>query len=243
QASLANQPLLIAAALVAVYIVLGVLYESYVHPLTILSTLPSAGVGAILALLACRTELTVIALIGILLLIGIVKKNAIMMIDVALGTGCAVGPDYARPTVITPDAYKEVDGWKVARPRDDAARGSWWEVFGDPDLARLEAQVSVSNQNLVVAEATYRQARALVREARSALFPQITTGIGYTRSRDSATLGTSATSRGAASTGRERSNFQLPIDVAWELDLWGRIRRTVESNRAGAQASAGDLAA
>ncbi len=84
RAALANEPLLIAAALVAVYIVLGVLYESYIHPLTILSTLPSAGVGAILALLACREELSVIALIGIILLIGIVKKNAIMMIDFAL---------------------------------------------------------------------------------------------------------------------------------------------------------------
>jgi multidrug efflux pump len=84
QAALANEPLLIAAALVAVYIVLGVLYESYIHPLTILSTLPSAGVGAILALLICREELSVIALIGIILLIGIVKKNAIMMIDFAL---------------------------------------------------------------------------------------------------------------------------------------------------------------
>jgi multidrug efflux pump len=84
QASLANEPMLIVAALLAVYIVLGVLYESYVHPLTILSTLPSAGVGAILALLVFRTELSVIALIGILLLIGIVKKNAILMIDFAL---------------------------------------------------------------------------------------------------------------------------------------------------------------
>ena len=84
QASLANEPLLILAALVTVYIVLGVLYESYIHPITILSTLPSAGVGAILALLLCRTEFSVIALIGIILLIGIVKKNAIMMIDFAL---------------------------------------------------------------------------------------------------------------------------------------------------------------
>jgi multidrug efflux pump len=83
-ASLANEPMLILAALVTVYIVLGVLYESYIHPITILSTLPSAGVGAILALLLCRTDLSVIALIGIILLIGIVKKNAIMMIDFAL---------------------------------------------------------------------------------------------------------------------------------------------------------------
>jgi len=84
QASLATQPLLILAALLAVYIVLGILYESYIHPITILSTLPSAGVGAILALLLFKTELTIIALIGIILLIGIVKKNAIMMIDFAL---------------------------------------------------------------------------------------------------------------------------------------------------------------
>ena len=84
QASLASEPLLILAALVTVYIVLGMLYESYIHPITILSTLPSAGVGALLALLVCGTELTVIALIGIILLIGIVKKNAIMMIDFAL---------------------------------------------------------------------------------------------------------------------------------------------------------------
>jgi len=84
QDSLKNEPILILAALVAVYIVLGVLYESYVHPITILSTLPSAGVGALLALLICRVELSIIALIGIILLIGIVKKNAIMMIDFAL---------------------------------------------------------------------------------------------------------------------------------------------------------------
>jgi multidrug efflux pump len=84
QQSLADEPLLIAAALLAVYIVLGVLYESYVHPITILSTLPSAGVGAILALIVTDTEFSIIALIGVILLIGIVKKNAIMMIDFAL---------------------------------------------------------------------------------------------------------------------------------------------------------------
>jgi multidrug efflux pump len=84
RSSLANEPLLILAALITVYIVLGVLYESYIHPVTILSTLPSAGVGALLALMLCRTEFSVIALIGIILLIGIVKKNGIMMVDFAL---------------------------------------------------------------------------------------------------------------------------------------------------------------
>jgi multidrug efflux pump len=84
QQSLANEPILILAALIAVYIVLGVLYESYIHPITILSTLPSAGVGALLALMLFHIEFSIIALIGVILLIGIVKKNAIMMIDFAL---------------------------------------------------------------------------------------------------------------------------------------------------------------
>src|SRR6202043_2870824 len=84
--SLANEPILIAAALATVYIVLGILYESLIHPITILSTLPSAGVGALLALKVCRMDLSIIAMIGIILLIGIVKKNAIMMIDFALAT-------------------------------------------------------------------------------------------------------------------------------------------------------------
>src|SRR4029077_1154232 len=84
QSSLDSQPWLILTALLTVYIVLGILYESYVHPITILSTLPSAGVGALLALLICRTEFSIIAFIGVILLIGIVKKNAIMMIDFAL---------------------------------------------------------------------------------------------------------------------------------------------------------------
>jgi len=91
QASLASEPFLILAALVAVYIVLGILYESYIHPITILSTLPSAGVGALLALMICHTELSVIGIIGILLLIGIVKKNAILMVDFALEAERAEG--------------------------------------------------------------------------------------------------------------------------------------------------------
>jgi multidrug efflux pump len=91
--SLANEPLLIAAALVAVYIVLGVLYESYVHPITILSTLPSAGVGAVLALIIADMEFSIVALIGLILLIGIVKKNAIMMIDFALDAERSLGLD------------------------------------------------------------------------------------------------------------------------------------------------------
>src|SRR3989442_7752591 len=135
---------------------------------------------------------------------------ALVTVMLTLMTGCAVGPNYVRPTVITPGAYKEVDGWKMARPRDDLSRGAWWELFGDPQLDALEARVDISNQNLVVAEATCRQARALVREARASYFPTMTLGIGYTRFRDSATLGTSSAgaSIGGASSGAQ-SDFQL----------------------------------
>ena len=165
-----------------------------------------------------------------------VCRVALVTATVALVTGCVVGPDYTRPTVITPDAYKEVEGWTVARPQDEARRGAWWEIFADPQLDALAAQVSVSNQTLAVAEAQFRQARALVREARAAYFPTVTLGIGYTRSRQSATLGGVKT----ATTGPV-STFTAPLDVSWELDLWGRVRRAVESNAAGAQASAADL--
>ena len=137
RASLANEPLLIAAALVAVYIVLGVLYESYIHPLTILSTLPSAGVGAILALLVCREELSVIALIGIILLIGIVKKNAIMMIDFALEAERSAGPESAGrhlpglPAALPPD-HDDHDGGAAGRAAAGARDGEWARSCAGP---------------------------------------------------------------------------------------------------------------
>ena len=163
----------------------------------------------------------------------------------ALTGGCVVGPDYARPPVVTPEAYKENAGWKVAEPRDDVLRGQWWQLFGDPSLDALEEQVSLANQDLQVAEATYRQARALVRQARAAYFPTVTAGVGYARSRESDTLGSSSGSsssgKGRAGSNQPVSTFQLPIEVAWTPDFWGRVRRAVESGRASAQASAGDL--
>ena len=155
-----------------------------------------------------------------------------------LVTGCMVGPNYVRPPVITPDGYKEVAGWKVARPQDAAARGPWWDVFGDPQLSALEAQVDVSNQNLAVAEAQFRQARALVREARAAYFPTATLGIGVTRSLSSSTIGLLS---GGNVSSAPRTDFTLPLAVSWEPDFWGRIRRSVESSQASAQASAADL--
>jgi len=150
--------------------------------------------------------------------------------------GCTVGPDYVRPGVEVPGGYKEMAGWRVARPKDDTLRGAWWEIFNDPQLNALEEQVDISNQNVAQAEAQFRQARALVQQARAAYFPTITIGVGVTRSRRSSTIGT-----GGSASRNAVTDYSLPVDVSWELDVWGRIRRAVESSQAGAQASAADL--
>lgn len=149
----------------------------------------------------------------------------------ALLAGCTVGPDYVRPDVEVPAAFKE--GWKTAQPRDGELRGNWWEAFGDPLLDGLQNQVSISNQNLALAEAQFRQARTLVQSARSGYMPTVSAGAAAGRSRSSAS-GTSI-DRGV------RDNYAISLDAAWELDVWGRVRRSVESSEAGAQASAADL--
>jgi NodT family efflux transporter outer membrane factor (OMF) lipoprotein len=158
----------------------------------------------------------------------------------ALLAACTVGPEYVRPTPVTvlPAAYKEASGWKVAQPRDEALQEGWWELFNDPQLNGLVEQVAGANQSIQVAEAQLRQARALVQTARAGFFPTATVGASATSSRRSANLGGSQ----ANATG-STSAFQLPVDVAWEADLWGRIRRSVEASQATAQASAADLAA
>jgi NodT family efflux transporter outer membrane factor (OMF) lipoprotein len=159
----------------------------------------------------------------------------------ALLCGCSVGPDYVRPAVETPAAYKETGTWKPAEPRDDVNRGNWWEVFDDPLLNQLQEQIDISNQNLAKAEAQYRQAFALVQAARAGYYPSVNGGASYTRSRSSAT--TVATPSVAPVSRGVVTNYNLPVQASWEADLWGRIRRTVEADEAGAQASAGDLAA
>jgi len=111
--------------------------------------------------------------------------------------GCAVGPDYLRPKTSAPAAYKEMTGWKTAEPRDDELRGAWWEIYADPVLNGLEAEVSVSNQTLAQAEAQFRQARALVAQARAGYFPVIDLSASTSRSR--AASGSATASRGAVS--------------------------------------------
>jgi NodT family efflux transporter outer membrane factor (OMF) lipoprotein len=154
-----------------------------------------------------------------------------------LVAGCSVGPDYRRPVAETPPAYKELAGWKVAEPQA-AANGAWWQVFASEELSGLERGVDAANQNVRAAEARYREARALVAAARSEFFPTVTIGVSTTRSRFSAT--TRSSSVGA---GRTLTEYSLPVDATWELDVWGRVRRNFEASRASAEASADDLAA
>jgi NodT family efflux transporter outer membrane factor (OMF) lipoprotein len=172
------------------------------------------------------------------------KLNAMTLaalLALALLAACTVGPDYVRPAVETPAAYKETGNWKPAEPKDDVDRGKWWEVFNDPLLNQLQEQVDISNQNLAKAEAQYRQAFALVQSARAGYYPTVTGGVSNTRSRSSAT--TIATPSVAPVSRGVVTNHNLPFQASWEADVWGKIRRTVEANEASAQASAGDLAA
>ena len=169
------------------------------------------------------------------------KLNAMALAAAALLAGCTVGPDYVRPAVETPSAYKEAGDWKPAQPKDHVNRGKWWEAYNDPLLNQLQEQVDVSNQNLAKAEAQYRQALALVQAARAGYYPTLTAGILNTRSRASSTTisqpTATPTSLGVV------TNHNIPFQASWAPDLWGKIGRTVEANEAGAQASAGTLEA
>src|SRR5438874_4193035 len=153
-------------------------------------------------------------------------------------TGCAVGPKYHTPTVETPPAYKEVGDWKPAQPNDQNLGGNWWTIFQDPQLDALELQVNVSNQNLKAAEAQYRQARATVRYNRAEYYPTVTAGPSATRTR----ISNNRPPVSSTFDGITYNDFTLPFDVSYEADVWGRVRRTVESSREQAQASAADLA-
>jgi NodT family efflux transporter outer membrane factor (OMF) lipoprotein len=151
--------------------------------------------------------------------------------------GCMVGPDYTKPSVPMTPAYKETDGWKVAQPGDSLPRGQWWEIFGDPDLHALEERVAAANQNLKIAEARLRAARALVRFNRAALFPTISTSVGASSIRDSANRPFVPQGLNTGSSG----DILFSLDMSYEIDLWGRIRRTVAAARQEAQATAADL--
>lgn len=163
------------------------------------------------------------------------KTKLTTLLLALLLSGCAVGPDYQRPAASVPGHYKEARGWQQARPQDAASKGDWWAVYHDATLDGLLRQVAISNQNVAQYEAQYRQARALVAESRSGLFPSVT-GTGAT---------TRSGSAGSVATGGGRSvsnSHSLEASASWELDIWGKLRRTLEENRASAQASAAELA-
>ena len=155
--------------------------------------------------------------------------------------GCAVGPKYVKPTVRIPAAYKESANWKKAQPQDEIIRGEWWKIFNDPRLDALEAEVNISNQNIAQAEAQYAQSYALVQAARSSFFPTLGATASYTRSHNSSGNNSGSSSSNSSNSKYAVSNNLLSADVNWELDLWGRIRRTMEANSANAQASKADL--
>src|ERR1017187_1526004 len=179
-----------------------------------------------------------------------VHNRSAVLLGLLLVNGCNVGPRYHTPSVQSPGAYKETDGWKLAQPKDDVLHGKWWELFDDPQLNALEQQVNVSNQNIAGAFASFLQARALVKQARAQYYPTLTTSPSISRSRSSASLAQSgagtATGAGTAIAGTAATpgtftDYDLPFDASWAPDLWGRVRNTVNSNVAAAQASAADL--
>jgi NodT family efflux transporter outer membrane factor (OMF) lipoprotein len=167
----------------------------------------------------------------------------ISLLGLFLFKSCDKAPKYAKPSVATPAAYKEIPpdffketkDWKFAKPSDAAIRGKWWEMFNDTQLNGLEEQLNTANQNIALADANFRAARALVKESRSQYFPTVTTSPSIIASRQS-----SAT-RSNFSAGRVNVNYTLPFDATWEPDFWGRIRNTVAASASEAQASAADL--
>ena len=149
-------------------------------------------------------------------------------------TACAVGPDYIRPQAPVANEFKEIKGWKTAQPRDTAISGQWWEIFNDPKLNELESQVA-SNQSLIQAEAQYRQAQGLVQSAQSSLLPVFNLNGSFNNFKSA--QGQTQVISGV------RTLFGNTVAMAWEPDLWGKVRRQIEANTGNAQASAATLQA
>jgi len=158
-----------------------------------------------------------------------------------LAAACAVGPDYHRPQFDAAANYKESGDWKPSEPNDVLSRGPWWRIFNDDALDALEVQIDISNQNVKAAEAAFEQSRALVSQARAGFWPTIAASLGAQR-QNSPTLGTNVT--GAPTTASvSRTTVTAGVSANWDIDIWGRIRRSTESNVASAQASSAALAA
>jgi len=171
-------------------------------------------------------------------------KTGLALVSLALMVffaGCSFAPNYTKPSVQTPVAFKELtpsqfnatDGWKTAEPQDNLIRGQWWEVFHDPELNGSESQVAGSNQSVAAALANFLGARAVVKQARSQYFPTVSANPSVINSRQPSpsTPSTSVTS----------TEYALPLDASWEPDLWGRIRNAMKANSLEARATLADL--
>jgi NodT family efflux transporter outer membrane factor (OMF) lipoprotein len=163
-------------------------------------------------------------------------------VAVILLAGCAVGPDYRRPKLDAAAAYKEQSGWKPSEPSDALSRGLWWTIFKDDTLNELESKIDISNQNVKAAVAAYDQARALVQQAQAGFWPTIALSASKLRGSGRAVpiSGSNSTVTVSSTT---QTTYSAGISANWTLDIWGQIRRTVESDRASAQASDAALAA
>jgi len=163
-----------------------------------------------------------------------------------LTAACMVGPKYQRPDAPVPAAFKEpptdnpeeINRWKPAQPNEASVRGRWWEIYNDPQLNALEEQVNISNQNVLLAAAQFREAADAVRIARASLFPTITTSPAYTRSQSSSTLFNVALGN---LTQGQRNVYNLPGSISYTTDIWGSIRRNIQASAANAQASFAQL--
>jgi NodT family efflux transporter outer membrane factor (OMF) lipoprotein len=164
--------------------------------------------------------------------------SSICFVSMLFLAGCTVGPNYRRPAAEVPATYKEVGNWRPAQPNDQNLGGNWWELFQDSQLNSLELQIEVSNQNLKAAQAQYTQARALVRYSRADLFPTVSVNPSATRTKTSS----HRPPPNSIFNGITTNDFQIPFELSYQIDVWGRVRRTVESYRDQAQASAADLA-
>jgi len=170
--------------------------------------------------------------------------QSLLLFAALASAGCAVGPNYHRPTAADPAKFKEAEGWKPAEPREAASGTDWWSIYGDATLDSLEKQIDISNQTLKASEAAWRQATALVSQARAGLFPTIGVSATATRSGGPGGRATAAATGGTVAPLTHPVNeFELVGTATWDIDIWGKIRRTIESDVANAEASEADLAA
>jgi len=166
---------------------------------------------------------------------------AAALLTAAVSAGCAVGPNYHRPSAPVPERFKEAEGWKPAEPREAASGSDWWSVYDDATLDLLEKQIDVSNQTLKASEAAWREAVALVAQARAGLLP--TVGVDATGTRSGGPGSAHSSGVSPPVTVHPVNQFELNGVGSWDIDIWGKIRRTIESNLANARASEADLAA